>query len=102
MKRIMIAAVIGLCSTGTAFAESPIGEWAVQDGTAHIRIVPCGKSLWGVIAWTKGPPGKDENNPDPAKRERFGSAGRARVLTEFSPERSGRDLAAIYRALVRR
>jgi uncharacterized protein (DUF2147 family) len=23
-----------------------------------------------VIAWTKGDPGKDENNPDPAKRAR--------------------------------
>jgi len=70
VKRVMIAAAIGLCSIGTAYAESPIGEWAVQDGTAHIRIVPCGKALWGVIAWTKGPPGKDENNPDPAKRDR--------------------------------
>ena len=30
----------------------------------------CGSALWGVINWTKGPPGKDENNPDPAKRTR--------------------------------
>ncbi len=70
MNKLLIAATFSLCSIGAAAAQSPIGEWQVQDGTAHIRIVPCGKALWGVINWTKGPPGKDENNPDPAKRNR--------------------------------
>jgi uncharacterized protein (DUF2147 family) len=51
-------------------APSPLGEWAVENGEAHIRIVSCGTGLWGVISWTKGPPGTDENNPDPAKRTR--------------------------------
>ena len=70
MNKLMIAAMFSLCSIGAASAQSPIGEWQVEDGTAHIRIVPCGNALWGVINWTKGPPGKDENNPDPAKRNR--------------------------------
>jgi uncharacterized protein (DUF2147 family) len=70
VKRLMTAAMLSLCSIGMASAQSPLGEWAVHDGTAHIRIVACGNALWGVINWTKGPPGKDENNPDPAKRDR--------------------------------
>ena len=70
VKQFMTAAMLSLCSIGAASAQSPVGEWVVQDGTAHIRIVSCGSALWGVINWTKGPPGKDENNPDPAKRTR--------------------------------
>lgn len=42
----------------------------MEDGTAHIRIVSCENALWGVISWTKSAPGKDENNPDPSKRNR--------------------------------
>jgi uncharacterized protein (DUF2147 family) len=60
-------------SMTTAWAQGtagPVGEWVVEDGTAHIRIVPCGTALWGVIAWTKDAPGRDENNPDPSKRNR--------------------------------
>ena len=70
LKSLMTAAMLSLCSIGAAFAQSPTGEWAVQDGTAHIRIVLCGNALWGVINWTKFPPSKDENNPDPVKRQR--------------------------------
>jgi len=47
-----------------------MGEWAVENGEAHIRIVKCDQGLWGVISWTKGPAGMDEHNPDPAKRSR--------------------------------
>ncbi len=70
MKRLMTAALLSLCAVGGASAQSPVGEWLVKDQTAHIRVVPCGDALWGVISWVKGPPGKDENNPDPAKRQR--------------------------------
>ena len=70
VRRFITAATLSLCSIGAASAQSPVGEWMVKDQTAHIRIVSCGNALWGVINWTKGPPGKDENNPDPAKRTR--------------------------------
>jgi uncharacterized protein (DUF2147 family) len=70
VKQFMTAAMLSLCSIGAASAQSPVGEWMVKDQTAHIRIVSCGGALWGIINWTKGPPGKDENNPDPAKRTR--------------------------------
>ena len=69
VKRFITAATVSLCSIGAASAQSPVGEWMVKDQTAHIRIVSCGNALWGVINWTKGPAGKDENNPDPAKRD---------------------------------
>jgi uncharacterized protein (DUF2147 family) len=52
-----------------AFAQAPTGEWLVADGTAQIRVVDCAGSLWGVVSWEKSP-GRDVNNPDPAKRER--------------------------------
>jgi uncharacterized protein (DUF2147 family) len=70
LRTLFIAAVLSACSAGAALAQSPLGEWAVENGQAHIRIVSCGGGLWGVISWTKGPPGTDENNPDPAKRTR--------------------------------
>ncbi len=70
MRKSALVGIFSLFSVVTAFAQSPVGEWLVEDGTAHIRIVPCGDRLWGVISWTKGEPGKDENNPDPSKRDR--------------------------------
>jgi uncharacterized protein (DUF2147 family) len=70
MKHFMAACIAAFLSTGTAFGQSPLGEWLVKDRTAQIRIVNCGGTVWGVISWTKGPPGRDENNPNPAKRNR--------------------------------
>jgi len=67
----MAAGLLSLLSTGAAFAQgTPAGDWLVEDGTAHIRVVQCGGAYWGVISWTKGAPGRDEHNPDPAKRNR--------------------------------
>ncbi len=70
MRLFLAAGLMSLLPITAAFAQSPAGEWVVKDGTAHIRIVPCGDAFWGVISWTKGPAGKDVNNPDPAKRDR--------------------------------
>jgi uncharacterized protein (DUF2147 family) len=79
VRPLLIAAMFSVClaaaalaqpSTGAALEPSPVGEWEVENGLAHIRIVSCGTGLWGVISWTKGPPGIDEHNPDPAKRTR--------------------------------
>jgi len=70
MKRFIAATAVCLLTAGAALAQSPLGEWRVKEGTADIRIVQCNSGLWGVIAWTKGPPGTDENNPDPALRNR--------------------------------
>lgn len=53
-----------------AWAQDPTGEWLVSDGTAQIRIVNCGNSLWGVVSWEKTPGGRDMQNPDASKRNR--------------------------------
>ena len=74
MKNPILAVIFLGCMAGPAVAVAaaaaePTGEWLVADGTARIRIEPCGDALWGVIAWTETP-GKDENNPNPAMRNR--------------------------------
>lgn len=70
MKRVILTAfALGLFSAGAALAE-PLGDWRVADGSATVRIKKCGASLCGFVASTRGAPGKDERNPDPAKRNR--------------------------------
>jgi len=53
-----------------ACAQDATGEWLVSEGTAQIRIVSCGSSLWGVVSWEQTPGGRDTHNPDPSKRGR--------------------------------
>jgi uncharacterized protein (DUF2147 family) len=53
-----------------ALAAEPIGEWMVASKKAHIRIVDCAGTLWGVVSWQQNPGGLDDKNPDPAKRGR--------------------------------
>jgi uncharacterized protein (DUF2147 family) len=65
---LSIIAVIGL--SGPALAAEPVGDWMVANKMAVVRVAPCGDALCGNLAWTKGPPGTDQNNPDPAKRNR--------------------------------
>lgn len=70
MKRFIATIATCLLTAGAAYAQSPLGEWRVEEGTADIRVAQCNGGLWGVIAWTKGPAGTDENNPDPTLRSR--------------------------------
>lgn len=74
MRLSPIAAAAGClallaASSSAAFAE-PLGEWRVADGTATVRIKHCGADVCGYIAATSTPAGKDDKNPDPAKRSR--------------------------------
>lgn len=68
-KRFILFVVIACASpfTYAATSHSPLGVWRVEDGSAHIRTVMCGNTLWGAISWEKAP-GTDEYNPDAAKR----------------------------------
>jgi uncharacterized protein (DUF2147 family) len=52
-----------------AMAAAPVGEWLVASKTAHIRIVDCDGTLWGVVSWQERA-GVDNKNPDLAKRGR--------------------------------
>lgn len=49
-------------------AASPAGDWLVADGSAVIRVAPCGDGAFcGKIAWTPEE-GVDDHNPDASKR----------------------------------
>lgn len=62
----------GFISAGLspALALDPTGDWAVEDGVAHVRVAECNGSMWGAVAWEKRPGGLDKNNPDVSKRTR--------------------------------
>jgi uncharacterized protein (DUF2147 family) len=64
---LLLTALVAMVSP--ARAQGPTGEWLVESGAAHIRIVDCGGTLWGVVSWEKIP-GRDSHNPDPALRDR--------------------------------
>jgi uncharacterized protein (DUF2147 family) len=71
MTRLFATAAIIALLSGTALAAepSPVGDWLVKEGYAHIRIDNCNGKLWGIVAWEKAP-GFDNENPDPAKKGR--------------------------------
>jgi uncharacterized protein (DUF2147 family) len=50
-------------------SASPVGQWIVDDGNRRVQIMPCGKSLCGVISEAK-PDAVDRFNPDPDQRNR--------------------------------
>jgi uncharacterized protein (DUF2147 family) len=79
-----------------AWAQSPVGEWRVADGSAHIRIVDCGGVLWGVVSWEKTP-GRDRQNPDPAKRSRP-TLGMPVLLHMTPADEAGRWEGEVYNA----
>lgn len=64
----------------TAAAEpaelDPTGLWWADRGGARVEIQRCGEALCGRIVWLRSPfdehgcPLRDENNPDPALRDR--------------------------------
>jgi len=62
----------GFVSAGLspALALDPTGDWAVEEGVAHVRVAECNGSMWGAVAWEKRPGGLDKNNPDVSKRTR--------------------------------
>jgi uncharacterized protein (DUF2147 family) len=77
-----------------AFAASPKGDWMVEDKSAIVRIDSCGGAFCGTIVWAKKQGGVDENNPDPAKRNRpiIG----LQILLGMKPASEGRYDGDIY------
>lgn len=97
MRNLIVAALFAcLLPAAPAWAQTPIGEWRVADGGAHIRIVDCGGVLWGVVSWEKTP-GRDSENPDPAKRQRP-TLGMPVLLHMTPGDRPGRWEGEVYNA----
>jgi uncharacterized protein (DUF2147 family) len=98
MKRNFCTAAILAVSIGTvpaiAAEPSPIGDWLVKDGYAHIRIDLCAGRLWGIVAWEKTPGGVDKDNPDPAKKSRP-TLGMP-IIIGFAPTKPNRWEGEIY------
>src|SRR5215510_13248221 len=67
--RAIISLVFCLALFPQAAMADATGEWLVASKKAHIRIVDCAGTLWGVVSWQERP-GFDNKNPDPAKRGR--------------------------------
>jgi uncharacterized protein (DUF2147 family) len=70
MRKHLAVASLVVCLGAPALAADATGDWFVEDKAAVIRVTPCGNAMCGHIAWHKGPPGTDKNNPDPSKRNR--------------------------------
>ncbi|WP_026605692.1 DUF2147 domain-containing protein [Methylocapsa acidiphila] len=71
MQRRLILSAIAFAAFGAGLAKAdPIGEWRVADGNATVQIRKCGGAYCGFVATTRTAPGRDEKNPDPAKRSR--------------------------------
>ena len=64
---LLITLLAGSCPAWSA--PDATGEWQVESGRAHIRIVDCAGILWGVVSWERTP-GLDSHNPDKTKRGR--------------------------------
>jgi uncharacterized protein (DUF2147 family) len=45
--------MIGAASAAPASDPSYLGNWARADGKTHVRVEPCGKSVWGVNTWVR-------------------------------------------------
>lgn len=85
-----------LAATAPAWAQDPVGEWLVEDGTARIRVVNCGDALWGVVSWQKIPGARDTQNPDPSMRNRP-TLGMP-ILLNMQPADPGKWEGEIYNA----
>jgi len=76
MRAIALAALIGVSSSDFAFADDPLGTWAMEGGKVTVQVSSCGGALCGrIIGLNKpfdkhGNPKLDKDNPDPALRRR--------------------------------
>lgn len=70
MRTVLYTGLILVATAASSNAAEVNGDWLVEEGLAHVRIVDCGPAKWGVIAWEKRPGGIDKENPDASKRSR--------------------------------
>lgn len=74
MKRIgmAVAGTLATCAAPQmAAAQTGVyGRWLTDDGAGVVEVAPCGSVLCGKLVAVLDPkaPGRDVNNPDPARR----------------------------------
>jgi uncharacterized protein (DUF2147 family) len=82
MKKILlsICCLLGLAvfASGKANPDDILGYWLSESGQAQIHIYKENDKYYGKIIWLKVPddpkkggPKKDDNNPDPAQRDKL-------------------------------
>ena len=95
-RRYHLLAILLLLAPVAAEAQSEAGDWLTDDGSAIIRVAPCGQKLCGRIAKILDPnaPANDAHNPDVAERRRplVGTA----VLRNFERSGAGWDRGSAY------
>jgi uncharacterized protein (DUF2147 family) len=76
---LCLAFAVSSARAGDAAAStssSPIGVWATEGASSHIKIADCGGKLCGSLTWLKEPLNKegkekvDSENPDPSLQSR--------------------------------
>lgn len=70
MRTVLYTGLILAATAASSNAAEVNGDWLVEEGLAQVRVVDCGTSKWGVIAWEKRPGGIDKENPDASKKGR--------------------------------
>jgi len=86
-------AATGFALSAPALAADATGIWLSQSGETRIHIAPCGGALCGTVVWQKTP-GKDVNNPDPAKQSR--PVVGIQMISGMKPSASGEYAGQLY------
>ena len=90
MKKFLIAALLGVMTTGAAWAADPaVGVWKTQpdDGSyAHVKMTPCGQAVCGTIQRTF-------NNTGEYKSENIGK----QLVMSMVPDGKGNYAGKVWR-----
>lgn len=76
MKKYFLTAILAVSSLTISLAQSVIGKWKLDDGSAIVEVYQQGDEFNGRIVWLENPtnpdgtPTNDKNNPDPNLRSR--------------------------------
>ena len=76
MKKYFLSFILLAGVTGASLAQSVIGKWKLDDGSAIVEVYKQGDAFNGRIVWLEEPtnpdgtPTNDANNPDPKLRSR--------------------------------
>lgn len=72
MALLALSLLLALAPATAQSEPSAFGRWLTDDGSAVVRVAPCGAKLCGTILRVLDPaaPKNDANNPDRGQRKR--------------------------------